>query len=512
MQTVWDHVRLAAARTPDRTAMVDDRGPRRASFSELVGEAEAMAAGLAAAGLCPGERAAVMLPNIWEHAVAILALHRLGAVPCLINPRLKPDEARALMQAGEARLAICMADEAVAAAASEAVGGDDRVLCVGGAVSGTADLASIGGDAADLAPWSSPDAEALSLVLYTSGTTGLPKGVMLAHRVTDARILYVSTQCGLRHGGHNRAIGLMPLFHAVGLYSAFLCTLTMNGTYYVHSAFDPAAAVDCIERDRITFLYGAPAHFHALLAAPGFSEEKMRSVETLVYAGAVMPGPLLDRVRVAFPRARMTNIYGTTEVMNALYMPDPAGCPTKYRPGFYSDVRVGRIGGGVDELCGIGEEGEVLVDAAADATFSGYLGRPDATTEKLADGWYRTGDIAVRLEDGDLELRGRVDDMIVSGGENIHPEEIETILRQCGGVRDAAVIGVADERLTERVVACVVADGTDPEALDAWCLASPLADYKRPRGYVFVDELPRNAANKVLRRELRAMAEAEAAG
>ena len=511
MQTVWDHVRLAAARTPDRTAMVDDRGPRMASFSELVEEAEAMAAGLAATGLSPGDRAAVMLPNIWEHAIVILALHRVGAVPCLINPRLKPDEARALMQAGEARLAICMADEAVAAAAGGAVG-DGRVLCVGGMVPGVADLASRRGNPADLAPWLPPDPEALSLVLYTSGTTGLPKGVMLPHRVTDARILYVPTQCGLRHGHHNRAIGLMPLFHAVGLYSAFLCTLTMNGTYYVHSAFDPAAAVNRIESDRITFLYGAPAHFHALLAAPGFSEEKMRSVETLVYAGAVMPGPLLDRVRAAFPRAHMTNIYGTTEVMNALYMPDPAGRPTKYRPGFYSDVRVGRIGSGTGDLCDVGEEGEVLVDAAADATFSGYLGQPDATAEKLVDGWYRTGDIAVWLGDGDLELRGRVDDMIVSGGENIHPEEIETVLRQCGGVRDVAVIGIPDERLTERVVACVVADGTNREVLDAWCLASPLADYKRPRGYVFLDELPRNAANKVLRRELRAMAEAAATG
>ncbi len=512
MQTVWDHVRLAARRTPDRIAMADDRGGRRASFAELVGEAETVAAGLAAAGLEPGARAAVTLPNFWEHAVAVLALHRLGAVPCLMNPRLKAGEAGALMRDAGARLALCAADEAVAAAAVEAVGDAGRVFCVGGEAAGAREFSSCRGDGADLPPWTAPDPEALSLVLYTSGTTGLPKGVMLPHRVTDARVLYVTTQCGLRHGAHNRSLGLMPLFHAVGLYSAFLATLAMNGTYHVHSVFDPGAAAEALERERITFLYGAPAHFHALLSLPDFPERDTGSVETLVYAGAVMPGPLLERVRAAFPRARMTNIYGTTEVMNALYMPDPVGRPTRYRPGFYSDVRIARIGGGVDDLCTVGEEGEILVDASADATFSGYLGRPEATAEKLVDGWYRTGDVAARLADGDLDLRGRVDDMIVSGGENIHPEEVETTLRGHGGVRDVAVVGVPDDRLTERVVACVVADGADPETLDAWCRASELADYKRPRGYVFVDELPRNAANKVLRRELRALAESASLG
>ncbi|MGZ0246770.1 MAG: hypothetical protein ACKVH1_12580, partial [Alphaproteobacteria bacterium] len=113
--------------------------------------------------------------------------------------------------------------------------------------------------------------------------------------------------------------------------------------------------------------------------------------ETLAYAGAVMPGTLLERVAGAYAGARMTNIYGTTETMNALYLSDPVGWPTRYRPGFYSNVRVGRIGGAVDDICAVGEEGELLVDSSADATFLGYLNRPDVTAEKLVDGWYRTG-------------------------------------------------------------------------------------------------------------------------
>ena len=240
-----------------------------------------------------------------------------------------------------------------------------------------------------------------------------------------------------------------------------------------------------------------------MLAVPGFDPGDMTSVDTLVYAGAAMPAALLDRVKPSFPNAWMTNIYGTTEVMNALYMPDPIGKTLQHRPGFYSRIRVGRIGGGVWDCCDIGEEGELLVDASADATFVGYLNRPDATAEKLVDGWYRTGDIVVRRPDGDVDLCGRVDDMIVSGGENIHPEEVETVLIQHGAVREAAVIGVPDDQWSERVVACVIAEGVDADDLDAWCQGSSLANYKRPREYIFLDALPRNAANKVLRRALK---------
>lgn len=504
MQTVWDHIRLAADRTPDRAAIVDDRSDLVLSFRGLIDEVETVAAGLVSAGIGPGTRVATALPNILEHAVLLLAVHRVGAVLCLINPRLKPDEAAALMADGGVAAVMCMADEAVVAAIRDGLPEDVSILTAGSVVGGTQPLSSCRGDASALAPWRRPAGEDLAFVMYTSGTTGLPKGVMIPHRATDARVLFTPVQCGLRHGDHNRGLGLMPLFHAVGFYSGLVTTLSMNGTYYVHSAFDPALAVEAVKRHELTYLFGAPAHFHAMLAVPGFDPADMASVETLAYAGSVMPGALLDRVKKSFPNALMTNIYGTTEMMNSLYLSDPAGKPTTYRPGFYSNVRVGRIGGGVHDVCGTGEEGELLVDADCDAAFLGYLNRPDATAEKLIDGWYRTGDIVVRREDGDLELRGRVDDMVVSGGENIHPEEVETVLLQHSAVRDAAVIGMPDDQWSERVVACVVADDdTDAEALDAWCRESTLANYKRPRDYVFLDALPRNAANKVLRRELK---------
>ena len=225
----------------------------------------------------------------------------------------------------------------------------------------------------------------------------------------------------------------------------------------------------------------------------------------MIYAGAAMPGPLLERVAAAFPGRGMTNIYGTTEIMNGLYFPEPAGRPHHYRPGYYSNVRVGRIGGTVEDVAEIGEEGELLIDSTADATFLGYLNRPEATAEKMQGGWYRTGDIAVRREDGDLEVRGRVDDMIITGAENVHPYEVETTLARHTGIAEVVVLGVPDERWGEIVVACVKPGAARPseDDLDRFCRDSTLANYKRPRAYVFFDEIPRNAANKVLRRVLR---------
>ena len=510
MQTIHDLVRLAAARRPDHVALADDRTDRRLTYRQLLAEIDAFAAGFAAQGVAPGVIVATVLPNVFEHAIVLLALHRLGAVPAMINARLKPEEAAGLVKQGGMAGAVTLPDQAMVAALAGALPRGAPIVTVGPGPAGTRALDACRGDPKSISPWTSPDPEGLAFVLYTSGTTGLPKGVMIPHRATDARVLYVSMQCGVVHGTHNKVLGLMPLFHAVGFFSGLMGALAFDGTYHLCSAFDPVRAVESIERDGITLLYGSPTHFHGILGAPNFSAERIRSVQTVIYAGAAMPEPLLERVAAAFPGRRMTNIYGTTEIMNGLYFPEPAGRPHQYRPGYYSNVRVGRIGGSVEDVAGIGEEGELLIDATADATFLGYLNRPDATAEKMQGGWYRTGDIAVRREDGDLEVRGRVDDMIITGAENVHPYEVENALANHASVAEVVVLGVPDERWGEIVVACVRAGSARPteEELDRFCLESTLANYKRPRAYLFFDEIPRNAANKVLRRILRESAHA----
>ena len=181
----------------------------------------------------------------------------------------------------------------------------------------------------------------------------------------------------------------------------------------------------------------------------------------------------------------------------------PSSCARKdeLRPGYYSRVRIVRHGGDADEMVKPGEAGELIVDASAETFFSGYLNRPDATAEKLRNGWYFTGDVCVMHENGDMDLVGRVDDVIRSGGESVYPEEVEALLASHPSVREAAVLGVPDPLWGEMVVACVVLNGSGAgwQALDTHCRSSALARYKRPRAYLTMESLPRNAANKVLR-------------
>jgi acyl-CoA synthetase (AMP-forming)/AMP-acid ligase II len=509
MQTAYDLVWLAAERTPDHPALVDDRSPRRLTYRELIAEVDAIAAGLAERGIAAGAKVATVLPSLYDHCLAILALCRLGAVPALINFRLRPEDVAALLRAGDMQAAVIGNDPAVAGAAAAALPKDAPLFAVGGAPAGTANFAACRGDPSGLPDPPRPGREDLAFVFYTSGTTGLPKGVMLAHRTTEHRVLWLSTQGGLRYGAHNRVLGFMPLSHAIGFYGVFLATLAYNGTYYVMSAFDPAKANEMIERHRINYLFAIPTLYHAMTAAPNYTPERVASLELVLYGGGHIDGGLIRRMATEW-RATIRHIYGTTETMCSLYNPEPVDAPYSLRPGFYSRVRPIAFGGGADDIVGRGEEGELIVDATADTVFSGYLNRPDATAEKVRAGWYHTGDI-VRVEDnGDLTLFGRVDDMIRSGGENIHPEEIEEVLGRHPGIAECSVVGVPDARWGQVVVACIVPKGPPPEIaeLDGYCRSSSLAPFKRPRGYLFVESLPKNAINKVLRRLVRAQAEA----
>lgn len=505
MQTTYDLVWLAAERTPDHLAIVDDRSDRQLTYRDLLREIDVIAAGLAARGITRGMRVATVLPNLYEHFLVLLALQRLAAVPALMNARLKPEEIGALIQHGEIQGAVITRQAELADTVAAALPTGGCLLSVGGTMGPATDFAACRGDSGSLPAVPRPSSEEPAFIFYTSGTTGLPKGAVLAHRTVEPRILFLATQAGLRHGTHTRSLGFMPVSHCIGFFGVFLVTLAFNGTFYVMSAFDPSQAIDLIARHQITYLFAVPTHFHALVSAPNYAPEKVRSVELLLYGGAPIEPALLERLGKEWA-ATIRHIYGTTETMNSLYHPEPLGQPAALRPGFYSRVRAVRIGGGPEEVAEVGEEAELIVDAAADATFSGYLNRPDATAEKIRDGWYYTGDVVRREANGEYTFLGRVDDMIRSGGESIHPEEVEAVLAAHQAVKETSVVGIPDPRWGQIVVACVVpAAEVNATALDAHCRASTLAGYKRPKGYLFVDALPRNAANKVLRRVLRDM-------
>ena len=509
MHSTYDLIWYAAERTPNHMAIVDDRTDRRLSYAELIAEIDVVAAGLAARGIKSGDRFATVLPNLFEHCLIILALGRLGAVPAMVNLRLTPAEIAQLVTQGKMAGAMILPVDAVAAAVTAALPGGAPLLAVkmspdGTDIEGVDDFTSCRGEPESLAPYVTPEAEELAYIFYTSGTTGLPKGVEIPHRTSEPRTTWISPMAGLRIGTHNRILGLAPLSHAIGFYGNFLAALIYNGTYYVMSQFDPARAVDVIEQRKISFLFTVPTFYAALVQAANYSPDKVASVDLLLYGGASIPPPLLQRLEDEWS-ATIRHIYGTTETMCSLYNPDPIGQPTRLRPGLYSRIRIVRYGGSHDDLVESGEEGELIIDAGSDTIFNGYLDRPDATAEKLREGWYFTGDAFVLRDDGDVELVGRVDDVIRSGGENIHPDDIEPILLAHPGISEASVVGVADNYWGQMVVACVVRRDPDTSvaSLDAHCKSSALAPYKRPRAYIFVDELPKNAANKVLRRVLR---------
>jgi acyl-CoA synthetase (AMP-forming)/AMP-acid ligase II len=487
--------------------MVDDQSDHAFTYSDLIEEIDVVAAGLQERGITAGMRIATILPSLFDHAIALLALQRLAAIPALMNFRLKPSEISELIEIGEIEGAIILPDESLANALAETLGNPERLLSVGGASGPATDFANCRGDVTNLGPIPKPDREDITFIFYTSGTTGLPKGVELSHRTTEHRVLWLATQAGVRHGRHNKALGFMPLSHAIGFYGVFLATLANNGTYYVQSAFNPVEAVERIEKYGITYMFAVPQLYFAMTQAPNYSPDKMKSLQTVLYGGAEIMPDFLTQIDQEWP-AKIFHIYGTTETMCPLYNPDPVGEHVRLRPGFYSQTRIIKIGGGVDDVARPGEEGELIVDASADSVFTGYLNRPDATAEAVIDGWYQTGDVCFVRPDGDYNLIGRTGDMVRSGGENLHPSEIEPPLMAHPGISETSVIGIKDATWGEMVVACVVAPELSAAEIAAYMKTTPLTGFKRPKAYLFMDVLPRNAANKILRRELRSIAEA----
>ncbi len=356
--------------------------------------------------------------------------------------------------------------------------------------------------AADVTPCA--DADAWSVMLYTSGTTSRPKGVPRRHRAERAAALAHVAQNLYAFG--ERTLGVMPLYHTMGVRSLLAMSL-IGGTFVCLPRFSPAAALALIERERVTNLYLVPTLYHDLLASPDFSAANIASVRKLGFAGAPMTDGLLARLNDAFRPDLFVNHYGSSEVytctidQHAPRKPGSAG-----KAGLNQLIRVVRLGAASPgELAATGEAGEIIALLAGDEAFEGYWRRPDADTRALRDGWYFTGDTGYFDTDGDLFVTGRVDDLIITGGENISPVEVESCLSLHPAVSEVAVVGLPDERWGQIVAAFIrPAAPVDAAELDRHCRGAGLSDFKRPRRFVFVAELPKSPVGKLLRRKLLA--------
>ena len=422
------------------------------AYGELLPRVRRIAGGLEVE---PGERVAVVLDNRLETALVYWAAQWCGAIAVPLSWRLSAEE-----------LDYCLGD-----CGARVVLREDDALPDGPEHPGALDR----------------DERELALLLYTSGTTGKPKGVPRSHAADRAGGLSQALQHG--YGFRDRTLGVMPLYHTMGIHSLLAIHL-VGGCFVPQARWDAGDALRLIETERISSLYLAPTLFHDLVNHPALGEHDVSSVRALGYAGAAMTSTLVRRCTEVFAPEVFVNHYGSTEIYTFTVGRDQVGKPgCAGRPSLSTRMR-------------LGADGEIEVHLSSDEAFAGYWRRPDADEQAMRDGWYATGDTGHLDEDGDLWLDGRVDDMIVSGGENVHPLEVEDVLAAHPGVEEVAVIGIPDERWGQRVAAVVVGR-VDAEELDAHCLASPLARFKRPREYRHVEALPKSPSGKVLRRVLR---------
>ena len=491
-----------AEREPGAIALVD--GATTLRYGALVERTLRTVAGLDALGLRRGDHLVTILQNRLEAATLHWACQLAGIVITPVNWRAKPEEAEYVLADAGAR-AVCFEPVSADAVANAPHAGTIPRIAAGGAGGGTLAFDELW-DRAPAEALARAKPEDISVMLYTSGTTGRPKGVPRTHAAERSGALAHVAQN--RYGYGERTLGVMPLYHTMGVRSLLAMAL-ISGTWVCQPRFETAAALDLIERHRITNLYLVPTLYHDLLADPGFDAADVSSVRKLGFAGAPMTDGLLRRLAEAFRPELFVNHYGSSEIYTFTVCPDaPAKPGSAGKAGINQRIRVVRIGGeGPDDVTAPDEEGEIIASLDSDEAFAGYWRRPDADAKALRAGWYFTGDIGYFDRDGDLFVTGRVDDMMISGGENVMPVEIESVLSLHPGVAEVTVAGLPDERLGQRITAFVTRRaeaGADVDAgtLDAFCKASELADYKRPRAYVFVRSIPKSPVGKILRRML----------
>jgi acyl-CoA synthetase (AMP-forming)/AMP-acid ligase II len=505
-----DALEFHARHRPGRVALRDGR--RSWIFAELDRQAGRVAALLAESGVGPGDRFAVLAANCLEYYAWYYGAAKAGAVIVPLNPRLAPPEWGYILDDSGSRLLIAGGDLVEQADMPGTTPEADLPrLALGTEVpAGWDDLAERL-DAVSGPPVLDPplDPAAPVVQMYTSGTTGRPKGAILSHGALTASILQSSAANpeGLTGCGHIVA----PLAH-IGSALASMLNLAAGGSVYVQEDFDMPEVVRILDEEGVGRTMLVPAMIQALLVfVPDIAERRFDDLDQIGYGASPIAPDVLRQAMDVFG-CDFTQGYGCTESSGGLTLLVPedhrralAGEPellaSAGQPALGTEVRV------VDEHgrdCPPGEVGEIV--GRGPQVMTGYWNLPEATAEALRDGWLHTGDAGSFDEDGYLYVKDRVKDMIVSGGENVYPAEVEHVLIEHPGVADVAVIGVPDEQWGEAVKACVVAapDQTvDEEDLLSFCRAR-LAGFKTPKSVDVLDELPRNASMKVLKTELRA--------
>ena len=500
-----------ARRRPNSLALVE--GDRRYTFGELWQQALAEAAALVGLGVRPGDRVALLAPNVAEFPSAYYAILAAGGVVVPVHLLLTAEEVAYVLRDSGASLLISHTTTAAAAEGAAELAGVPLVV-IGPAGPQEARgpllrgrLAELAGQVAPLTHFTARQPEDPAVVFYTSGTTGQPKGALLSHLS-----LVMNATVNAFDANHVQpedvALGALPLFHTFGQ------TVSMNSTWRAGAAlvllprFDAAAALELMVREGVNTFHGVPTMYIALLEAARTAAE-LPALRLCISGGASLPVPVLEKFDAVFG----------TDVWEGYGLSETSPTASVNQPDF--GTRAGTVGHpvwGVDveiarpeaedriELLPAGELGEIVV--RGHNVFLGYLGRPEATAEALVDGWFRTGDLGTKDDAGFITVVDRKKDIVIRGGFNVYPREVEEVLLRHPAVAEAAVIGLPDPRYGEEVCAVVVLAGdvlprpSAEEVID-WS-KQHLARHKYPRRVEFVDSYPLGPSHKVLKRELRA--------
>jgi acyl-CoA synthetase (AMP-forming)/AMP-acid ligase II len=474
-------------------------------WTELAQRVRRNAAAQRAAGLSPGDRIAVLDLNHPSCLELTLACAQVGTANAVVNFRLAPAEIAYVINDAKARVLFVGPEFAQAVEALRpSLPTLERVIRVGGAEDEYEGWLDAEGPDATIYP---ADPDHCFLQLYTSGTTGFPKGAMLTHRGMLAHAQHLSARQSYQTD--SRVQVAMPLFHVGGTSTAFVA-LAAGARVVLMRTPDPAAALQMLETEKITHTFFVPSLMAVMNQVPGAASRDYSSLEVLCYGASPMPLPVLRASLALFPGV-LYQVYGMTEQSGAVSLLGPedhadpavahrlvsAGKPI---PGVEIEIRDPATG----ERLPTGTPGELWV--RSDQRMGGYWGKPEATAAAItADGWLRSGDGGHMDADGYVYVTDRIKDLIISGGENIYPAEIERVLAEHPAIQDVAVIGVPDERWGEVPKAVVVTRRgatIDPQEVVAWC-RERIAAFKCPKSIDVVDALPRNPTGKILKKELR---------
>jgi acyl-CoA synthetase (AMP-forming)/AMP-acid ligase II len=472
------------------------------TYGDMATRAAALATGLHEQGVGAGDVVGLLSYNCSEFLETIFAANYLGAVAMPINWRLAAPEVRYILQHSEAGALVC--DEGLVDLANEATKGMEatllRVSVSGAGPDGWIPLAGLRADP-PVRP-ASAAGDDIHRLMYTSGTTGRPKGVMITHANLAWKNLAHIIEFGVTSADVGLACG--PMYHVGALDLTTTTMIAAGATTIIHRAFEAADVVDEIERSAVTTVWLAPAMVNAIMGLPDIEQRDLASVRLIIGGGEKMPIPLIERLQRTFPSAWFADAYGLTETVSGDTFLDKESTVAKLgsvgRPCLYLEVDIWDEDG---TALPPGERGEVVLRGPK--VFKGYWHDADATNAAFAGGWFHTGDIGVRDEDGYLYIVDRLKDMILSGGENIAGSEVERVLYEHGAVLETAVVGRPDDRWGEVPVAFVVlrpnAAATSEELVEH--CRGQLARFKVPKEVLFLDALPRNPSGKVLKRELR---------